>query len=233
MRKEDIIITTPEHSTIYAIGTSPESNDNVWADHNSWPDRRYRPGYVLEIKTSGFAVVLMAEYHPENPFLKSNLDHTPNQASLMEATGYSLADYQKRQEVLAEHSHWHQQDGGREAREDALEALKSIPEGWKVVVIRTTYIRMFWAEYVERHDIKISERAAIFAKQKADTAKRMSTKRHALDALVKTGLKIGDDDEKEPIEYAMRRSWVGDSNISLPVETIAELVAGYNPKHGA
>lgn len=226
MRKEDITVTDSKHSTIYAIGTAPESNSSVWADHNTWPARRYTPGYVLEVESSGFVVALVSETHPDSEraqrFQVDYVDNTPvytPQASALEALSYGIEDVRARTAVMAEYSHWPLSEEQRQIRDSAVAALKPLPLGWNPKVFRATYVRMLWAEYATRLDAVIGERRS---KEDADKAERdalKSRKRASFDAILK--LDIGLD--KKNVEYLLNQNGYND-HVELPIGVIENLL---------
>jgi len=218
MRKEDITVTTPLKSTIYAIGTRPESNPNVWADYERYKSANYRPGYVLEVKDNGFAVVLLAEFHPN-----SKAAEVYGQATALDALDYDLNDHAARQAVMAKYSHWPLNAEQREAKEVELAKLKKLPDYWLLQQVRTTYVRMLWAEYQTRLD-------AVFAKRKAaedeERARRDAAKADAksvIEKIIKHKLGI----KKSELDYMVNRASVYDGSISLPTATVVKLVEAY------
>lgn len=157
MRKQDIIVTTPEKSVIYAVGTSSEKSDKVWADVETkyWGDsRHYTPAYVLDLHEDGYAVVLLAKHYPGSTgAIKSK------QAEPLDALDYTLADWQARKAVLEKFSHWPLSMEQRDLRDEELAELKELPENWQISTIRTTYVRMLWAEYQSRLEALIDQRS--------------------------------------------------------------------------
>ena len=220
MRKEDIIVTTPKHSTIYAFGTSPESYDGPWADLDAHghANKLYRPAYVLEVRDSGFVTVLVCDVHPEYQYR----GYGGEPASLLEATEYTLADHVARQEFMAKHSHW-ATDEEREVYREGLEKLKPLPARWQVRTERSTYIRLLWAEYTERHGAKIAERKAARDAERAEKEALKDVRRSSLKRLAK--LKIGY--KKGEIEESLRSSWGKDTDVKVPADILAKLLDRY------
>jgi len=218
MRKEDIIVTTPAKSVIYAIGTAPESSPKVWEDvENAYVSRTYVPGYVLEVRDNGRALVLHAFAHPETIRAKSH-----EQASALDALGYTLADHETRQAVFAEYSHWPLSEEQGNLRHAELAKLKELPRGWEIKLVRTTYIRMLWAEYVTKLDARVAERVAKAAATKAAKEATKAAQEKVLKDLI--GLNVGFTEKS--MSRALR--WGGGSDeLELGFAVIENLVNGY------
>jgi hypothetical protein len=173
MRYADIIPTTPEHSTLYAHGTNPETKPQVWIDpRNEWKARPYSPAYVLKLDQKS-AVILTRR---RSPYLSPLTEYSYEtgertdvvSASLLEALEYTLTDWEIRQGVLAEFSHWAQDDKEAKGRLVVeLAKLKPIPAGWMVSSSTLTNIRMLWADYTSRMEEKAKEREVEEAKRRA------------------------------------------------------------------
>lgn len=217
MRREDIKVTTPQHSVIYAIGGAALNNEKIWADPADayWGNQSlYRPGYVLDVNRSG-ALVLTADFHPDSKQAKH-----AGQASLLDATEYSLADYEKRHETLLKFSHW-AEDNLEGARKAALAELKEVPRGWRIDRMKGTYVRMLWAEYqaglVQRAEFRA------FRKTQEETAKKESKARYrAVVDRIRERVTL----PKDTLERLLRSSdWSSNENIELPVPVLEELLA--------
>lgn len=231
MRKADIIIITDKlHSTIYAIGTSPESNPSVFEDINYFGSRTYTPGYVLEIKDDGFAVVLMASHHPDSAQAKAVeadgfFRRREAQATPLEALSYRLADRKAHMEVLAEYSHWPLSPEQKAAKEAALAELKPLPKGWYTKTIRTTYIRMLWAEYQTKLDIANTGRKEAEAAKKAEQKKQSNR----VTSLSKKLAALGVGYTKKKARSMLDRLNYGGS-FYVPQDLFEKLVNGYGVK---
>lgn len=215
MRKEDITVTTPEHSTIYAIGTVAPSSAKVFGDIEYFANATYKPGYILDILESGFAVALVAHAHPESGWAKGN-----GQASVLDALDYSLTDYRARMEVMAEYSHWPLSEEQRQEKAEALAELKELPARWEVKVMRTSYVRFLWADYATRLDEAMKLRKV---KADAETAEREAGKsdvRRSLQTIVKMKLGV----KKKNLEYWLNRASYDSTAMMLPTETVMALV---------
>jgi len=220
MRKQDIIITTPKKSTIYAYGTATPTTPDVFADLDDWKAKTYVPAYVLDVKESGHALILVAEKHPDSRYAKGDNYGRKPQATVLDALDYSLADYEARQEVLRRFSHWPLNDEQREEREAALAELKPLPERWEVRMVRTSTIRMLWAEYQERLEAAIGARALRRAKEQEERDANRLRKTIAIQRIA--DLKIGLS--KKQVKEAADQRWVNDKTIVLPVELFEKLL---------
>lgn len=187
MRKHEIVVTTPKHSTIYAIGTKSTTSGKVWADvptHTSfYGEGHYTPGYVLKID-SAYATVLLANNFP------GSLSATHNkQASELDATQYTLEDYEARKKVLVRYSHW---DGnleeGRKERDETLAKLKQIPTNWRITVLRTVDIRMLWADYAVQLEAVIAKRTEERDAKQAERDAQKAQKMGIIERLIALGL---------------------------------------------
>lgn len=218
MRKQDIIITTPEHSTIYAYGTVPESHDSPWGDLGDYHARTYRPAYVLEVRDSGFATILVARHHPDHPHHLWAAER--GQASLLDASEYTLADYNERNEFMRLHSHSHWATAEeKDVYLDGLNKLKPIPRDWAIITQRTTYVRMLWAEYETRLTTAIATRRA--AEAEADRRKRAARKLQK--EVVERVKALGIQQEKGETNVAAYDS----SRILIGASVLARLVEVY------
>ena len=218
MRKQDIIVTVPTKSVIYAIGTAPENNPKVWYDpaSNYYDKRSYVPGYVLKVEDSGFAIVLMANRHPDEQYAKYM-----EQASVLDALDYSLKDYEARQAVLAEYSHWPLSKEQSDAKYEALEGLKKVPNEWQVKAIRTTYVRMLWADYATRLDTAGADVKDKEARAAAEKEADVEARRALFERIV--ALDVGLPEAE--LEYNLNRTY--DKNVYLPLAVVQALVEGY------
>ena len=216
MRAADIIITTPEHSTIYAWNTLPKNNPQVWMidGRSRRRGRPYLPCYVLEI-VGGYALVLYANFVPDTEDAIRW-----EQATLLDAAGYTLADWRKRQEVMEKYSHWHSSED-RAKRDKELDKLKPFPKGWEMKSMPTSYIRVLWAEVERTYQDAIDE--AEKHKKEAEAAEE--ARRAEWDAWVQgvadTGLL-----EPEEIVY-LRTSRFYNGFVSIPKRVVETLVESY------
>lgn len=214
MRREDIIVTTPEKSVIYAIGTLPEKSSKVWEEDMRSRNRHYTPGYVLEIKDGGFATILVATHHPDHTYGAAK-----EQASVLDALSYTLADHEARVAVNRKYSHWPLTPEQREAHEAELAPLKKVPNGWRVGTERTSNVRLLWGEYASRLSALNAQRKidsdARDAKDRADKDKQTKV----LQRLAK--LKIGFKNTEDQFRRARR---YGGSEVFIDVKVIDELV---------
>jgi len=219
MRKQDIIITTPEKSVIYAIGTAPERSERVWYDpvNAHYPySRNYTPGYVLEIRDSGFVVALVAQQHPDSEYAKHYGQATP-----LDALDYTLKDYEVRQEVLAEHSHWPLDKERADARMAALAKLKEVPKGWDLKVMRASQVRMLWADYSTRLDAAVADEKAKQARAKAEREAEHEARKALIQRIADLNIGL----PQEEVKYYIRRASV--DYLDLPKEVVKALVESY------
>ena len=222
MHKKDIIVTTAEKSIIYAIGTRPESNEKVWENpkgefwqsgYNNW-----KPGYVLEVREdSGFALVLTSEYHPD----ATNASYC-KQASVLDALDFTLEDFNARQEVMQKYSHWPLSPEQRVAKDEELAAIRAIPDKWKILLIRTTYVRKLWAEYSTQLDAKVAEAKDIQARRKEAEEKLNFDRDFSINRLV--ALKLFT--EKEAAALIESNKYSG-NHLRIAVDLMLKLVNGY------
>lgn len=220
MRKQDIAVTIPgKPPTIYAIGTRPETNEKVWEDPSSpyFGSRgNYSPGYVLEIRDSGFVLALFPAHHPDTPYAKHN-----KQASVEGALDYTLEDYEIRKAVLTKYSRPLTQEES-DAKHDEISRLKEGPRLWRVEMIRATHVRMLWSDYTIRLDAAVADRQDQRDREqrRKDAAKANATA--LVEALV--GLKIGMPENDLPWVI----SGAASGSIKLPTEVAQALVDGYD-----
>jgi hypothetical protein len=214
MKRSEIKVSKPEHTIIYAIGSGTVTNEKVWADpDNHWNARSYRPGYVLEVTSAG-PLVLSANYHPD-----SKASREIKQASLLDASGYSLADYKARQEVLERASHWSEADRPNELKAE-LEALKKVPHGWKVDRIEPTHVRMLWAEYSQQ----LQERQDFRAFQQAQKDDKKQADKVAFGKVVDKLRELQVLDGKETMELIEKYQWRDRDRLELPIAKLEELL---------
>lgn len=224
MRKQDIIITTPKHSTIYAFGTVPESYDSVWGDLDTHRTRAYTPAYVLAIRDSGFVTALVANNHPDNPYIKARAERNEPgaQAGFLEASEYTLADHDERNEFMRIHSHWATNEE-KQVYVDGLAKLKPLPQGWRVATVRASDIRMLWAEYTERHNTAIGERKARKQLQKDAEKRAEQGRKDALDRVAALNIGLSEKDVKDKL----RSRYTDDDEVRIPVVALNRLLDVY------
>lgn len=223
MHKKDIIVTTPEKSIIYAIGTKPESSDKVWVDPKTetWRSGQdnWKPGYVLEVREdSGFALVLTADHHPD----ATNATYY-KQATALDALDFTLKDFNARKEVMQKYSHWPLSPEQRVAKDEELAEITPIPEKWQVKLIRTTYVRKLWAEYSTQLDAKTAEARDIQARKKEAEEKLTFNREFSINRLVAISLVTKD----EAATLVAQNKYNG-NNVHITTEIILKLVNGYH-----
>jgi hypothetical protein len=213
MKRDQIKVTTPEHSVIYAIGSSALTNEAIWGDINDYQNRNFRPGYVLNVNSAG-PLVLGAAHHPDSKAATSS-----KQAIVLEATGYTYADYQARQAVLEKYSHWAELNQ-RDEFEAEMAELAVVPRGWRVERMQATYVRMLWAEYAAGLQQRADFRAFQKAEKEAETKDKRARHAKIIDAIRK----------KATIPHAtMERliqsgRWERYDTLELPLEVFEELL---------
>lgn len=216
MRKQEIILTTPEQATAYAIGTIPETGYKVWEDPTrGYANRNYTPGYVLGAKEGGFVLALTARHYPDTERAKYQ-----EQATAEEALGYTLQDYKARQEVLADYSKgaWSQEKSA--ARQAALDKLKPIPKCWSVTLIRTADVRMLWAEYVTRLDAAISDRADAAIRQKMEKEAKQTRRMELVRRIADLNIGLDEAGAKWAVNHFA-------NEVTLPTDVVEALLDGY------
>jgi hypothetical protein len=170
VRKQDIRVTTPEETTLYAFGNKALNDPKIFEDPDSFYFGGYRPAYVLDFK-DGRVLALVANAHPESNRGQGRYQDDPD-----EAAKYSLEDYLERLEKLAPFSRsWGLTEEERTKRREVFEKLKAVPNGWTLGYYPASSIKMLWADYDLQLKAKQAERAeaAQFKKdQEKDEAER-------------------------------------------------------------
>lgn len=197
MRKQDIIVTTPKKSIIYAVGTRPVSSERVWRHFDDYGSTNYKPGYVLELGDK-YAVVLVAGLLPD-----SRQAEIGKQASALDALEYTIKDHAAQTEHNEKFSHWPLSDEQRAIRAAEQAKLKPLPKGWTVHVLPTSNVRMPWAEYDTKLNELIAERAAKLAAAQAEEEAERFKNEDTVDKLIKLGL-VDEEEAKNITRYANR-----------------------------
>jgi len=220
VRKQDIRVTTPGESTLYAFGSKAMNDPKIFEDPQSWSFGGYRPAYVLDFK-DGRVLALVANAHPESSRGQNRYQDTPD-----EAVGYTLEDYRERLENLAPFSRsYGLTEDQRAQRQNVFEQLKRVPNNWTVGYYPAANIKMLWADYDLQLKAKQAERAA--AKQAEQDRERDESIRAevAMTTLKRwagiLGFELaGDDDFGKPVIVFDRHY----RRVEIPLELTEQLI---------
>ena len=151
MRQKDIQVSVPGNETVYAFGSKALSDSKIWDPPNDFYFKGFTPAYVLDIR-EGRVLALVANRHPEWLYASEN-----GQASLEDAAGYTLADYEERVQKLAPFS---KIGADHRERNEVFQSLKKLPRGWEISWAPAANVKMLWSDYAERHQARLAAEAA-------------------------------------------------------------------------
>jgi|GEM_PF-5228890 len=220
MRKQDVVITTTVKAVLYAIGTAPTTNPQVWDDtaKSNYGSRQYTPGFILEMnngRNSNDMTVLYAEYPPGSVQAERSGQVLP-----AEALSFDMKSHEKHGKVMEKYSRWPLSEEQQVSKQEELAKITPMPRGWKAASMRGTHVRMLWAEYETALEEAADRRKAAESKKREEAAKRRDEFNGVASRLIAHGL-IGKIEDA----FVMPRPLSG--KVEVQISIIEALLDGY------